>query len=201
METARHVVALITIVLFPPSLTYWLIVHPLTGLWRKIGLRTSYAIFFTIFVCLAVGIYRLKSIILRFDFGTNWLFIGSAILLFGVGIGIEVQCRRYLSCGTLVGVPQLMPEDSKGILLKDGIYGRIRHPRYAGATLGLLSLALFANYLAPYVLFAIWFPALYLITFLEERELIDRFGDEYLEYQKSVPRFIPRRLPGKSEKA
>jgi hypothetical protein len=35
---------------------------------------------------------------------------------------------------------------------------------YAGATLGLLSLALFSNYLAPYVLVGVWFPTLYLIT-------------------------------------
>jgi len=70
----------------------------------------------------------------------------------------------------------------------------MRHPRYAGATLGLLSMALFSNYLAPYILLLIWFPALYLITFLEEKELIVRFGEEYREYQRNIPRFIPKRF-------
>jgi protein-S-isoprenylcysteine O-methyltransferase Ste14 len=30
------------------------------------------------------------------------------------------------------------------------------------------------------------------MTSLEERELLDRFGDAYREYQRDVPRLIPR---------
>ena len=33
---------------------------------------------------------------------------------------------------------------------------------------------------------------LFLIVLLEEKELINRFGDVYAEYSKSVPRFIPK---------
>jgi protein-S-isoprenylcysteine O-methyltransferase Ste14 len=36
-------------------------------------------------------------------------------------------------------------------------------------------------------------PTLYLIVLLEERELRDRFGVEYEEYCRRVPRFVPRR--------
>jgi len=194
METARYVVALITIVLFPPALIYWALIHPLTGFWRRIGLVFSYAIFLTIFTCLAIGFYFLNAVILRVNFGTNWILICFAVFLFGVGIVIEVWCRKFLSLATLVGIPELNPEGSKVVLLKDGIYGKMRHPRYAGATLGLLSMALFSNYLAPYILLLIWFPALYLITFLEEKELIVRFGEEYREYQRNIPRFIPKRF-------
>jgi len=32
----------------------------------------------------------------------------------------------------------------------------------------------------------------YLLLVLEERELLDRFGDAYREYQRDVPRLIPR---------
>jgi protein-S-isoprenylcysteine O-methyltransferase Ste14 len=58
--------------------------------------------------------------------------------------------------------------------------------------LGTVAMALFTNYVAAYVLAAIAFPWLYLIIVLEERELSDRFGDEYRSYQQRVPRLIPR---------
>jgi protein-S-isoprenylcysteine O-methyltransferase Ste14 len=67
----------------------------------------------------------------------------------------------------------------------------MRHPRYVGATLGLVALALFANYLAPYLLLLIWFPSLYLITLPEEKKLVGRFSEEYRAYQRDVPRFVP----------
>jgi len=34
---------------------------------------------------------------------------------------------------------------------------------------------------------------LHLVTVLEERELVSRFGDAYREYQHRAPRFVPRR--------
>ena len=36
-------------------------------------------------------------------------------------------------------------------------------------------------------------PTLYLIVLLEERELRDRFGEEYEAYCRRVPRFVPKR--------
>ena len=35
-------------------------------------------------------------------------------------------------------------------------------------------------------------PLGYLVFVFEERELIDRFGEEYRKYQREVPPFIPR---------
>jgi protein-S-isoprenylcysteine O-methyltransferase Ste14 len=33
---------------------------------------------------------------------------------------------------------------------------------------------------------------LYGITLMEERELVERFGQAYRQYQQRVPRFVPR---------
>jgi protein-S-isoprenylcysteine O-methyltransferase Ste14 len=59
--------------------------------------------------------------------------------------------------------------------------------------LGTVAVALFANYLAVYVLALVLVPALYLVVVLEERELRERFGEDYVTYSQRVPRFIPWR--------
>jgi protein-S-isoprenylcysteine O-methyltransferase Ste14 len=59
--------------------------------------------------------------------------------------------------------------------------------RISAAFLAGIAFALVVNYLGVYILFVSAFPALYVITVLEEHELIDRFGEEYRRYQREVP--------------
>ena len=89
-----------------------------------------------------------------------------------------------------------MPElslDSPGKLLTEGVYAYSRNPRYLNILLATFAYGLLLNYLGIWVLALLCVPAIYLIILLEERELRERFGDEYLEYCRRVPRLIPRR--------
>jgi protein-S-isoprenylcysteine O-methyltransferase Ste14 len=63
---------------------------------------------------------------------------------------------------------------------------------YLTAAVAGMAFALVVNYLGVYILFVSAFPLLYLITVLEEHELIDRFGEAYRRYQREVPRLNPR---------
>ena len=36
------------------------------------------------------------------------------------------------------------------------------------------------------------FPAGFVVLMFEERELVNRFGEEYRQYQSEVPQIIPR---------
>jgi protein-S-isoprenylcysteine O-methyltransferase Ste14 len=94
--------------------------------------------------------------------------------------------------GTLIGLPELVSERAPGRLLTEGIYARVRHPRYTGGGLGLLALACFTNYLAIYGLLVVYWPVIHAITVFEERELAERFGAPYERYREAVPRFLPR---------
>jgi len=77
-------------------------------------------------------------------------------------------------------------------LVTSGPYHYVRNPIYLGAFTFIIALALLAaNWL-------ILLPALATTTLFymqigkEELMLIGRFGDEYREYMKRTPRFIPR---------
>ena len=77
--------------------------------------------------------------------------------------------------------------------MTDGIYARVRHPRYVQIWLGLLGHALIVNYVSTYALVAIATAVILLVVRMEERELSARFGDAYRAYVARVPRFLPRR--------
>jgi protein-S-isoprenylcysteine O-methyltransferase Ste14 len=122
--------------------------------------------------------------IIAIDFGTNYFLWPLALVLYGVSVGIEIACRKHLKFKTLVGVPELARDGRGGVLLSEGIYGRARHPRYASVMLGITAFALFANYLASYILLPLSAVGLYFVTVLEERELRARFGEEYVKYSE-----------------
>lgn len=76
-------------------------------------------------------------------------------------------------------------------LVTRGPYRYVRHPSYLG-----YFLMFFGFFFLWPCLFAL-FPLVavlgyFRVTFEEERLLVLRFGDEYVEYQKKTGRFIPR---------
>jgi protein-S-isoprenylcysteine O-methyltransferase Ste14 len=144
-------------------------------------------------IAVIAGMYAIREPLLAVEYGTNKALWPLAVLIYGVSVFIEVRCRKHLKLKILVGVPELAPDGRGGELITQGIYGRIRHPRYMAVWLGTVAVALFANYLAVYVLALVLVPALYLVVVLEERELRERFGEDYVTYSQRVPRFIPWR--------
>lgn len=73
-----------------------------------------------------------------------------------------------------------------------GVYSWARHPLYIGNFFMWLGLAAFTQNLWFIVAFVFVYTVYYeRIMFAEESYLIDKFGDAYLAYGKSVPAFIP----------
>jgi len=82
-------------------------------------------------------------------------------------------------------------------LMTDGVYARMRHPQYTG-----LFLIVFGEGVVhwPTIVSVAAFPIIVLSYTLlarrEERQMLAKFGDEYREYQRRVPMFIPRSMGG-----
>lgn len=100
--------------------------------------------------------------------------------------------HRHLTIANLLGLPEIAPDRYPRTLVTEGIYARLRHPRYVQLLIALIGYALIANYLAAYFVVALWIPAIYIIVLLEERELRDHFGKAYEDYCRRVPKFMPR---------
>ena len=78
-------------------------------------------------------------------------------------------------------------------LMTSGIYSRVRHPQYTG-----LFIILFGEGVVhwPTLLSVLAFPIIVVayasLAKREEKQMLDKFGDEYRDYQERVPMFIPR---------
>jgi len=192
MRTARHIVALLVVLAYPPGLLLWVAIHPLAAFWRRLGVVATYAILAVPMALLMFVVYGARHTLLAREFGTNPLTIGASLVLVVCAATIAWKRRRLLTPAVLVGVPELSSRHYPGRLLTEGIYRRIRHPRYVELVLWVSAYALFANHLAPYVVVLASLPVLMLVVVLEERELRGRFGTEYDEYCRRVPRFVPR---------
>ena len=191
IDVVRYVMALLFFVSFLPALLCWFLIHPFIGLWRKLGTKLTYAIVFGICIAVGVVLYQFREPALAVEYGTDYYLWPIFFLFYGISVWMEVQCRRFLKLRILVGVPEIDPHSGDRKLLTEGIYGKIRHPRYTDIVIGTIGWAFFINYLIVYLMLPMVFAGLYLIVLLEEKELRDRFGEEYVEYCKRVPRFIP----------
>lgn len=199
MDTARYIAALVLVVTMPPAVVYWFVVHPFAGVWRRLGYRWSLVVLLFAFFAGIGALAALRDVLVVGDLGTRWTLMPVAGALYGLSLALERKCRKHLSFRILVGIPELgggsgRDDDGPGELLTEGIYARVRHPRYLAVILGAWGWALFANYTAGYVVAALLIPSLWVLTVLEERELVERFGDAYRAYRTRVPRLIP--VPG-----
>ena len=194
MDNVRYNLALLTLLTFIPGILFWPFAHGLVHSWRRLGLGLSYSVLGAILITIGGGVFLLRHTLLAVEFGTNVWFWLPAALCFGAAVGVEVRCRTHLTLRTLVGIPELSSTPTTQPLLDQGIYARLRHPRYVVVLLSICAVAFCTNYLAVYLLCPLAGLTLYGITLMEERELVERFGEAYEQYQRRVPRFVPRIL-------
>ncbi len=114
------------------------------------------------------------------DTGMMISMIVGYVLLF-VGFGIFLQGWR-----------ELYRAHQENRLATEGLYSFVRHPQYTGLFLGLFGEGvvhwptLFSVGLFPIIVLAYT-----LLARKEEQKVIKQFGEEYLEYKRHVPMFIP----------
>jgi protein-S-isoprenylcysteine O-methyltransferase Ste14 len=193
IDRVRYVLGILNVIVLPPGLLFWIVIHRWACGWRRLGPVRTYLIVLPPVVAVGSVLFRVRGRLLGADLGISWSLISIALVLYGVTTWLELQYWRQLSIPTLIGIPEVSrAEHRKGDLLKDGVYRAVRHPRYLSAGIGIVANALISNHVGMYVLILLLFPAGFVMLLFEERELVNRFGEEYRQYQREVPQIIPR---------
>lgn len=118
-----------------------------------------------------------------------WAKIALAVFFLGSGITMIIRSLQTFGFDYMTVIYLYFPEESK--IQNHEIYSLLRHPTYTGAL--LIGLGGMCSTLTLYsvIFFIVYFAAFCIhIHFVEEKELIVRFGPSYREYMKKVPAFF-----------
>jgi len=133
-----------------------------------------------------------RSIESNFNFSLN---IVSAIGLALVLAGLIILCIN-ISTFIRFGKGTLAPWSPTKKLVVRGMYAHVRNPMITGVLTVLLGESLLFHSKNIFTWFVLFFIINYVYFILsEEPGLEKRFGAEYLEYKRNVPRWIPRLKP------
>jgi len=119
------------------------------------------------------------------------LVIGLPIMALGLYIMIIT-----ISTFIRIGKGTLAPWSPTRKLIIGGIYGYVRNPMIIGVIIVLIGESIAVESLNILIWTGMFFLInnIYFILY-EEPNLEKRFGNEYREYKKNVPRWIPRSKP------
>jgi protein-S-isoprenylcysteine O-methyltransferase Ste14 len=110
---------------------------------------------------------------------------GLAFLL--AGSGLYAVARRTLG-GFFSEAVRITPKHK---LITSGPYHLVRHPIYLGEILYGLSIPMIPNSLYGFVIMLVPIPMLFYGIRFEEKILVSKFGQEYLEYARKTKKLIP----------
>jgi protein-S-isoprenylcysteine O-methyltransferase Ste14 len=176
----------------PVLILWWPVFHGFIRVWRRLGPGASYTLLLAGAALGAFGLFLARDRLIGTDFGTGWPLVAAGVACIAVAGWLRRELHRYITNRFLFGLPEMAPERFRQPLVRTGLYARVRHPRYLQMGLALLGYALVTNHLSTYVLALLWLPGVYVIVLFEEYELRERYGAEYDQYCREVPRFLPR---------
>lgn len=182
--------ALAALVLFLqlPIPLYWFVLHPQVRYWRR---RPKAG--FAVALCLSwlpvtICIILFRRSLFRNDWHPLWATV-SGLILIAFEVWLFARLSRDLGGARLIGRTEI---SGGGSLAEEGIYARMRHPRYVGSFLALVGACLLAGTRVLCLVSLVWAVLTWIAISLEERELRIRFGEAYERYCRRVPRFLPR---------
>ena len=160
---------------------------------RVLGFKEDWAVIpFLALILIGFGVSIIDFVyVQKFVFQSVWVITGVPILLFGSAM--RYLPRRSLvkaGFGSIWKTPFLrIVEDQR--LVTDGYYKHIRHPVYLGEIGRIFGLAITLSSLYGLVFMTIGVVFLLIRIEIEEKMLIEAFGEEYREYQRNTKKLIP----------
>jgi protein-S-isoprenylcysteine O-methyltransferase Ste14 len=143
-------------------------------IWRIIGTANIMAICFVVFTKIQIS----RSILLP--------YLGLVVII----AGMIIRFTAVVSLGKLFTVNVNISENHR--IVQHGIYRFIRHPSYLGAIISFAGFGLSLNNWLSLIIILILIPGVMIYRIkIEEKVLVEQFGDEYLQYMKTTYRLVP----------
>jgi protein-S-isoprenylcysteine O-methyltransferase Ste14 len=170
---------------------FWLAIHPRVEYWRSCS-RSPYRVLIPLWIGMWLAFGAVTSpwrdLWLHHS---RWTWVPAAIL-FGLGLWIYRRSGVGFSSAQLGGLPEVMFRPREQRLAVSGIRTRVRHPIYLAHLCEMVAWSVGTGLVVCYCLtvFAVLSGAI--MIHFEDKELEQRFGEEYREYRQNVPAILPR---------
>jgi hypothetical protein len=89
LNSVRYHGALIAVIMLPPLLLFWPLIHPFVSFWLKLGPVWTYSLIGGLMAGGMTGLFLVRKLLLSVDFGTNFplILIGALFLAVSVRLG------------------------------------------------------------------------------------------------------------------
>ena len=169
---------------------FWLAIHPFASYWRS-RRRNPYRILLPLWISMWVAVgaitWHWHELVL-YDKVWTW---GVAALFFASGLFLYLQSTLGFSGKQLGGVPELMGGQRQQ-LVTAGVRNRVRHPVYLGHLCEMLAWSIGSGLAVSYALTLFAVVSGSIMIRMEDKELEERFGEDYRSYKQAVPAVLPR---------
>jgi len=115
--------------------------------------------------------------------------------LIAAALALHTWTAKLIGLKATIGYAELKPDEQpkNQNLVMSGPFSVVRHPSYWAHTAIMAGIFFITGVAATGIIALIDLTITYFITTtLEDRELVDRFGSQYKEYQRRVPKFFPK---------
>jgi protein-S-isoprenylcysteine O-methyltransferase Ste14 len=181
----------IVCVIYSTIPTFWLLVHPRAQFWRSRP-ASPYKILLPLWIGMWAAVAAITAPWHGFILYTSrWMWFLAAAL-FCVGLILYRLSHRNFSLAQLGGLPEVLPGHSNQRLVTTGIRARVRHPVYLAHLCQMLAWSVGTGLAVCWALTAAAIVTGKMMIKLEEKELEERFGEEYGRYRSDVPALLPR---------
>jgi protein-S-isoprenylcysteine O-methyltransferase Ste14 len=143
-----------------------------------------------IFLILFLLVWSLDSFLFRYS-----TFPGEFIpwyVRWPAGIAVLTGAFLFARSGLRIVFNDVRPEPH---VITTGVFSYVRHPIYLGAILMYLGMILSTFSLISAALWIVIIVFYRFISGYEEKLMVQKYGDSYIEYQSRVPMLFPR-FPG-----
>ena len=185
-------IALITIILWPLIPIFWIPIHGLSKISKRLGLL-AYVIPGIIWLSLAYILYTHRDLILYLNIPLPFGFNILGGILLSLGTLLHIWTGWFLGLWGLIGLPEISSKVNSRFVT-EGPFSIVRHPTYLAHTLMFLGVFLLTEVVSVAIITFLDFIIVNtLIIPLEERELSERFSKDYTAYKEKVPsRLLPK---------
>jgi len=148
--------------------------------------KTEIYLWISVIVSITAGVFI--SVFFSCPVFSNEQFAIIGIIVIIIGIIIRLVAIKQL--GRFFTVDVTIRKDHQ--LMQRGLYKRLRHPSYTGSLISFLGFGLsLNNWISIVVVFlSTLFSFIHRMN-IEEKVLIEQFGDNYLDYINKTKRLIP----------